>query len=1077
MLSYVLAALASYTALDLADRVVKSGGATSRRLWLAGGATVMGLGIWSMHFTGMLAYDFSMPVAYGAYLTAVSALVAVAASGVALFVVSRRLVNARRLMLGGTVMGLGIVSMHYLGMEAMRMPVKISYYPPLVALSGAIAIGASLAALALVTRFSRGVGRAALHTRIGGSLVLGAAIAGMHYTGMAAARFGSTGASATGSAFVDRASLSVAVGAATLLILGAALVGAMVDRRFSRQAGALAETEALYSSLFEQSVDALLVHDTGGRIVDCNSEACRSLGYTREELLSRRIGDLATNLLGEGSEGDEQSLWQRAMQSEPGRVAGIHEGEHVRKDGTRFPVEVRVGRVDYRGERMILAAARDVTDRKRVEENHRAVVDTAPDAIITMTGDGLVRSFNQGAERIFGYGADEVVGGSLEPLIPERMREAHERGFRRYTRTGESRLMGGAVELAGLRKSGEEFPLELSLGELRGEERLFIGIIRDITERKAAEEGLRQSEERYRAVIERTSEGVCLLDFETRRVLESNRALEAMLGYEPGGLEGRLADDFVVGDDEDMARNLGEISRRGSLAARESRYRRRDGSVLEVEASGTRIPYGDRSVACAIIRDITGRKRLEQELEHRAYHDELTGLPNRALFIEHLARALSDPGRPGALAVLFLDLDNFKFVNDSLSHEAGDRLLVELAGRLRSCLRRADSAARLGGDEFTVLIEAAADAERAVAVAERIARSLEQPFLIDGRELLATFSIGIALSESGIETPEELLRNADTAMYRAKESGRARYEIFDASMNDRALERLELETDLRRAVERDEIEVYYQPKVSVRTGEIYGVEALARWRRPGRGLVSPASFIHIAEETGLISSIGERVLERACEQTRLWQRRYGGTPRTVCVNLSARQLRSPGLVVSVRDTLARSGLAPDSLVLEITETVAVDDIRVNAETLRALKDLGVRLAVDDFGKGYSSLAYLKRLPVDLLKIDRTFVSGSGDGAADMMLVEAIMSFARALGLTVTAEGVETAEQFAALRGMGCDLAQGYYLSRPLPASGLESLLEAGLPLSGLENVENLNGSQSALRSVRSGSEPGGGRRG
>jgi diguanylate cyclase (GGDEF)-like protein len=266
------------------------------------------------------------------------------------------------------------------------------------------------------------------------------------------------------------------------------------------------------------------------------------------------------------------------------------------------------------------------------------------------------------------------------------------------------------------------------------------------------------------------------------------------------------------------------------------------------------IPYGYRSVACAIIREVTGRKRLERELEHRAFHDELTGLPNRALFTEHPAEALARSDRRGSLAVLFLDLDNFKFVNDSLSHEVGNRLLVEVAGRLRSCLRRTDSAARLGGDEFTVLVED-------VDGAERIFRTLREPFVLDGRELLATFSIGIALSESEADTPEEVLRNADTAMYRAKKGGRARYEIFEASMNERALERLELETDLRRAVERDEIRVYYQPKVVGRTGEIHGIEALTRWLHPHRGLVSPASFIHVAEETGLISAIGQRVLE------------------------------------------------------------------------------------------------------------------------------------------------------------------------------------------------------------------------
>jgi diguanylate cyclase (GGDEF)-like protein len=397
-------------------------------------------------------------------------------------------------------------------------------------------------------------------------------------------------------------------------------------------------------------------------------------------------------------------------------------------------------------------------------------------------------------------------------------------------------------------------------------------------------------------------------------------------------------------------------------------------------------------------------------------------------------------------AVLFLDLDNFKLVNDSLGHEAGDRLLVSVAQRLRGCLRTEDTAARFGGDEFTILLEDVRHAGDAVRVARQITQALNAPFSLEGREVFINASIGIALSTSGSERPTDLLRNADAALYRAKASGKAACEVFDAATNTLTLERLDLEADLRRAIERGELAVHYQPQLELPTGRIVGWEALVRWKHPERGLLSPPAFLSVAEETGLITQIGNLVLEEACRQAKEWQEERHPTADTclkISVNISARQLQHPDeLVGEVVRVLEDTALAPDTLVLEITESMIMEDAEYNVDVLGRLKDLGVRVAVDDFGTGYSNLAYLKRFPMDMVKIDKSFVDGLGEKPEDTAIVEAVISLAHALGLRTVAEGIETTEQLKRLRDLGCELGQGYYFSGALPVHEASGLLLA-----------------------------------
>jgi len=454
---------------------------------------------------------------------------------------------------------------------------------------------------------------------------------------------------------------------------------------------------------------------------------------------------------------------------------------------------------------------------------------------------------------------------------------------------------------------------------------------------------------------------------------------------------------------------------------------------------------GDIKDLLCTLEDITQRKTAEAELAIQTFRDRLTSLPNRALFMERLSQALLRADRRHLTsAVLFLDLDRFKVVNDSLSHEAGDQLLVQVAKRIRASLRPEDTVARLGGDEFVVLFEDMHSINDGLKVAERIRASFEHVFVLQSRELFVTCSMGLAASSSSSMVPSELVRDAEVAMYRAKAKGEGAIEIFDPSMNAQALARLQIESDLRHGLERGEFQLYYQPLVSLSSGLIDGWEALVRWNHPERGLVPPLDFIPIAEETGLIVPLGKWVLEEAVRQASLWRSKfYSDPPRLMNVNISGRQFQQKDLVHIVTDALDTSHFDPRCLKLEITESVMMRDPKASLEAMNTLRNLDIHLVVDDFGTGYSSLSYLKRFPVDTLKVDKSFVDGLGKDSESTAIVRAVISLAKALGMRVTAEGIETQDQLDRLRALGCDQGQGYLFSRPVPAKAAETLLSNG----------------------------------
>jgi diguanylate cyclase (GGDEF)-like protein/PAS domain S-box-containing protein len=588
-----------------------------------------------------------------------------------------------------------------------------------------------------------------------------------------------------------------------------------------------------------------------------------------------------------------------------------------------------------------------------------------------------------------------------------------------------------------------------------------------IAEQERIRRALEESEEHFRSAFEHFrsafdhAAGMALVAPDGRW-LEVNRSLCEMLGYEEGELLGLSLGD--VAHPDDLSAVLINIDRlvkdKSETFQVEQRFLHKRGhtvwtllSVSVVTASG------DQSAHLIFqAQDITDRKRAEERLVHDALHDALTGLPNRVLFMDHLKHAVERSRRNKGFyfTVLFLDLDRFKIINDSLGHMVGDQLLVGIARRLETCVRSIDTVARLGGDEFTILLEDLKDPAETVEIVNRIQNELSAPFKLDGHEVFTSVSIGVAPSTTGYERAEDILRDADTAMYRAKSSGKARHEVFDREMHAHAMNLLHIETDLRRAVERDELRLHYQPIVSLADEQVIGFEALVRWQHSERGLVSPMDFIPVAEETGLIVPIGRWVLREACRQMSEWKRRNASAmPLFMSVNLSGKQFTQPDLLGQVTRILEETGLDPRSLKLEITESVVMENIDAAIETLESLRSLGVEVSIDDFGTGYSSLSYLHRLPIDTLKVDRSFVSRMASNNENTEIVRTIVTLAQSLDMKVVAEGVETSEQLSQLQILRCEGAQGYLFSRPLDAEAASALL-AGISSADSDTVNLLS---------------------
>jgi diguanylate cyclase (GGDEF)-like protein/PAS domain S-box-containing protein len=685
-------------------------------------------------------------------------------------------------------------------------------------------------------------------------------------------------------------------------------------------------------------------------------------------------------------------------------------------------------------ERRMRRVLEDISARlRRSESRLHAMLRASHDIVAVLDADGALTYVSPATERIFGRPGSAVLGTKPFAFVHPDDRD------RLLGKLYESAEHPGSTQRAEARvqhDDGSWRTLEIDGTNLLDDPAIegFVVTCHDITERKQAEAELREAKERFRSAFDHAPIGMALIA-PGGHCFQANRALAHMLGRPEAEIVGGSISCLTDPNDRLEVASVMQRAITGSDAAYrlEQRLVHADGSPVWVMHAGSivRGTTGEPLYFVCQIEDITERRARGELIAHHAIHDPLTGLPNRLLFVDRLRRALGAAGEGNRVAVLFLDLDHFKMVNDSLGHPAGDRLLEILADRLRVAIRPNDTVARFGGDEFTVLCTDVPDELVAHDLAQRIATTVAKPIRLAEGEVFVTGSVGIALSGDELETPETLLRNADAAMYRAKEHGRARAEVFRDDERDRAVHHLRTGNELHHALDRGELRLHYQPIVNLEIGKITGLEALLRWDHPQRGLVHPDDFVWLAEDTGLVVPIGSWVLEEACRQTARW--RANGSDVTISVNLSPRQLAEPNLTEDVARVLAATDIDPDALWLEITESALMRDAETAVRTLGSLRTLGVRIAVDDFGTGYSSMSYLKRFPVQALKVDRTFVDGLGREPEDSAICTAVISLAHALGLRAIAEGVETPEQLAELRTLGCELAQGYLFGKPAPA--------------------------------------------
>jgi diguanylate cyclase (GGDEF)-like protein/PAS domain S-box-containing protein len=899
--SLILPAFAAYVTLRLLGRARRDAAAGAwATWWLVAASAAMGVGIWSMHFTGMLALRLPARAGYDPLLTFLSMVIAVVVSLLALAVVRRNRVPVSHLCGAGVLMGAAIAGMHYTGMAAMVVPGEMSYRAGLVLLSVAIAVLASLAALGLFLRHRGRETATGKAFQAVASAVMGLAVAGMHYTGMAALRFQGLepGAGPPGGMILTDG-LALGVGGGSLVILGVGLLAATVDRRLRGVYDEdLRRRERRQEALLAEISDVVTLLDEDGTILYESPSIRHVFGYEPEELVGRTGFDivhpedrdeLRRTLGGDGSLPDGAATLQYRLRA---------------ADGTWRMVESTAVLSDH-PELDTVVVTRDITGRMEAQTKYRAIFRTSPSPVIFVR-EGRFEEVNAAFLELHGLTEEEVIGRT---------------------------------------------PPELGVW------------------------------------------------------------------VDPGELE-RVRDRVLAGH---------------TVRNREVRLRDADGEVFHALLSASVTELAGERYEVAFVQDIRERKRYEEELEHQVLHDGLTGLPNRTLFQDRLEHALERADRDGSeVAVLFLDVDRFKAVNDSLGHTAGDEVLRAVATRLTEVLRGDDTVARLGGDEFAILLEhvtSLADIEAAVS---RIRGVFDPPFRVDDNEFTLTASVGAARSGTVGGRPEELVRLADAAMYRVKGPGSTRFHVYDPEQDRGVTERLQREAALERALEAGSLTAHYQPVYELATGEIVATEALVRWEDPERGLVSPARFIPIAEESGLIVPLGREMLRQSLRQAAEWVEAGLVEPDRfrMHVNLSAREYQEEDLVEAVETAVEKAGVTLSLLTLEITETVAVLEL----DRLESLRDRGLRVAIDDFGTGYSSLQYLLRLRADELKVDGSFIAALGRAPREESLVKGILLIAREMGIEAVAEGVETEEQLRWLREAGCPRGQGFHLARPAPAA-------------------------------------------
>ena len=824
----------------------------------------------------------------------------------------------------------------------------------------------------------------------------------------------------------------------TLALATLLLAAGRAERNSAEQN--LRESEGRFRSVWETTNDGALIVDEVHVIRFANPAACAMFGYAREELVGQPLSQI------------QPQAMQAAHQSAVARylttgVRGIDwkgvEVTALHRSGREIPVEIVFSEMHLEGSRCFVGFIRDISKRKEADKELRSsqalfsrVFEASPvPIVISRISDGHFFEANLAGLNLFGYRREEVIGKSNDDLHvwPDALQRSV---------TVERLLESGRVE-------GVELKLRHRGGMLLdiiynaqimefGGEPCIISTLIDVTARKQIESQRRMLEERFTKIFHSSPNPANVTRLDDGMFLEVNDAWTRVFGWAREEAIGHTSIDLGIWADQRDRHAMVIVLERGEkMHNAETHMRRKDGGQLTMLLSVELSEFDGQRCILAQYADITERKISEQRIEELATRDSLTGLPNRALLIDRLSQGILGSQRNHELlGLLFLDLDRFKTINDSLGHAAGDEVLKQVAQRLGGLMRKGDTLARIGGDEFVIVLDALRAAEDIGAVAQKIIQTLTDPFLTEGNALIVSASIGISVYPDDAMDGETLMRNADMAMYFAKEHGRNNYQFYSKEMNVRAVERLRLESTLSQAIQRGQFELYYHPKFSLKDDALTGVEALLRWCHPELGTILPAQFIPIAEETGLIVALGDWVLARACNQSVEWTQRHGKVV-PVAVNLSVGQINKR-LTRSVHDALTQSGLEARHLELELTESMLMKNVEENAGILHQLSDLGVSIAIDDFGTGYSSLAYLRRFRIHAVKIDQSFVRDADTNLDDAAIIQAIVALSHSLKLTVVAEGVETEAQKRILFELNCDQCQGYLFCEPLPAAQFEA---------------------------------------
>lgn len=918
ILSVLIAVFSSFTAFGSAERISSSSKKSHKIAWNIFGATAMGVGIWAMHFVGMLALTLPVPIYYDVFITIISVVPAMFASSVVLAMMTQESFSHRRLLVGGTLLGAGIGLMHYIGMAAMRMNAIMIHDTVLFYLS--IIVAVVLATIALKIKHlatNQGDYQFITKNQILSAIVMGSATSGMHYTAMAAANFSPTNTPQT-IIGLEQSSLTVLVSIA----IGVLLLLAILIPHLLR---------------YKQTANELT------RLIEQEKE-----------------------------------------------------------------------------------------DKLRI----RFIVDSALDAIIQMDAKGNIVDWSHQAETMFGWKRDEVIAEKLSDIIiPERYRDAHTQGLARFVETGEGTVLNQVIEIEALHKDKHEFPIELTISVIAiAEGYEFNAFIRDISERHQ-----KQAEQRLLAqVFSEAHEGIIITDMEGN-IVDVNPTFSEITGYSREEVLGRNPRMFSSEkhEPEFYADMWQSIIEQGHWQG-EIWNRKKNGDLFAEMLTISALKENDITTHyVCLFSEVTQYIEQQKALELMAHYDVLTQLPNRTLFADRVSQAMAHGKRGSSLlAICFLDLDDFKPINDNYGHDVGDRLLIEVATRIKSNIREEDTVSRQGGDEFTLLLGGIESIEQCEEWLKRILHSLAQPYLIDQHSHQISASIGVTIYPLDKSDLDTLMRHADQAMYQAKLSGKNAYRLFDASDARQMVEKQSQLQEIERALSNNEFCLYYQPKINMKTGEIFGVEALIRWQHPEKGLILPFEFLPIIDGCALEIQVGDWVVNEALSQLNNWQ--HQGIDLEISINISSYHLQANSFFSQLDRALAEHpDLNSKNVQLEILESSALGDLTAISTIIRTCRQtLGVQIALDDFGTGYSSLAHMRNLPVNIVKIDRGFVRDMLEDPGDYAIIDGILGLADSFNLEVIAEGVETTEHGLMLLMMGCELAQGFGIARPMPAAEL-----------------------------------------